>query len=118
MQAALELHASQYHYCPSKFICTLCHHDYKTKAKLEEHKQSYPCGSKRHLADSKRKFLRALSLMPQCAAESTRRHRVKLAVNMGYYEKVKKNIAAVTKVTYSLTECRPDEEGESDSSQF
>ena len=115
MQAALDLHLGQFHYCPSKFICTLCHHDYRTKSKLEEHKLNYPCNSKRHLADSKRKFLRALSLMPQCAAENLLRHQSSPPVNLSYYEKLK-SVDTVTNVVYELCEMRSEDEDGSDSS--
>ena len=114
MQAALDLHTAQYHYYPTKFICTLCHHDYRSKAKLDEHKINYPYSSKRHLADSKRKFLRALSLMPQCAAENMMRHKQVPEVNIDYYEKLK-DVPSVTKVVYEISEMRSEDE-ESDSS--
>ena len=116
MQAALDLHMGQYHYYPSKYICTLCHHDYETKAKLEEHKTRYPCNSKRHLADSKRKFIRALSLMPHCAAQNMLRHKQTPAINMGYHDKLR-SVPTVTSVQYELSEIRSEDE-ESDSSHY
>lgn len=116
MQAALDLHVSQHHYYPSKFICTLCHHDYKTKARLEQHKLNYPYSSKRHVADSKRKLLRALHLMPQCTAESLLRPKEVAPVNMEYYERLK-GVPAATKMVYELAECESGDDQESDSSQ-
>lgn len=118
--SALKLHSTQYHYHPSKFICNLCNHDYSTKSQLERHKSTYPSpqSHKKHLTDSKRRFLRALALLPQCGtAQFKPKEKETPPTNADYYSHLQR-VETVTRLSYASSEIPDDMEGDdSDSSQ-
>lgn len=116
---SLELHVSSFHYFPSKHICLHCNHDYKTKAQLEKHKNRYADSltKKIYLTDSKRRFLRALGLMPLCAAsthDACFRTKQSPKVNADYYHKLRE-IDTVTRLSYDVHEEPEQDDDESDS---
>ena len=116
--SALDLHVNQHHYTPSKFICTLCNHDYTTKTQLDTHKQAF--ATRKHLTDPKRKFIRALSLIPKCAEQSMLsqgRQKRPPPIDYGYYEKLDR-VDQVTQMFYKSEPIIDHEDSESSQSSW
>jgi len=97
MSRALKLHNAQYHYHPSKHMCNQCNNDYGSKADLEQHKQHFASSIRKRLSDSKRQYIRSISLVPLCTYQSlpsvTDDH------DMDYHEKLRM-VERSTKIYY------------------